>query len=210
MEKKVKKSLLEIIKNSILKPVNSVEENAASFKDAKMTFIFAGIITVLITVSNLLATMLSTIFSKQYDFWTQKYNWSISFSNLSSLDFSDLIFTRLVQYALIILGIAGIYFLATSILKKNVSYVKILGIVSLAVIPSVILSFCASVLGIIWNPLGLFIEAAAVAYVILILTFSLKNILKIDDVDKLVFYNVVIIVGLKILEYIIFSSGLFN
>ena len=210
MEKKVKKGLLEIIKDSILKPVNSVEENAASFKDAKTTFIFAGIITVLITISNLLATMLSTIFSKQYDFWTQKYNWAISFSNLDSLDYFDLILVRFVQYALVILGVAGVYYLATLILKKSISYVKTLGIVSLAVIPNIILSFCGSILGIIWSPLGLFIGSAAVAYTILILTFSLKNILKINDVDKLVFYNVVIIAVLKILEYVVFTSELFN
>jgi len=210
MEKKVKKSLLEIIKDSILKPVNSVEENAASFKDAKMTFIFAGIITVLVTISNLLATMLSTIFSKQYDFWTQKYNWAISFSNLDSLDYFDLILVHFIQYALVILGVAGVYYLATLILKKSISYVKTLGIVSLAVIPNIILSFCGSILGIIWSPLGLFIGSAAVAYTILILTFSLKNILKINDVDKLVFYNVVIIAVLKILEYVVFTSELFN
>lgn len=209
MEKKGKKNFGSMIGDSILKPISSVESNAATLKKPKDTFIFAGIISVLITVCNLISTMLSTIFYKQYDFWTQKYNWNISFSNLDSLDYIDLIFVNLLQYSIVILGIAGIYYLATLVLKKETTYIKTLGIISLAIIPNVILSFVGSILGIIWSPIGAFIGASAVAYTILILTLTLKNVLKINDFDKLVFFNVIIIAILKVLEYIIFSSTLF-
>lgn len=210
MEKKVKKGFISMIGDSILKPISSVESNAATLKNPKDTFIFAGIIAVAITVCKLITTMLSTIFYKQYDFWTQKYSWNISFSNLDSLDYVNLIFVNLLQYAIVILGIAGVYYLATLVLKKDTTYVKTLGIVSVAVIPNIVLSFAGSILGIIWSPIATFIGAAAVAYTILILTLSLKNILKINDFDKLIFFNVIIVAILKVLEYIVFSSKLFS
>lgn len=210
MEKKVKKNFGSIIKNAILNPISSVEENAATLKDSKTTFIFAGIITAIITICNLVSTMFSAIFSKQYDYWTGKYNWNISLSNLDSLDYVDLILVDLLQYAVMILGIAGIYYLSTLILKKSTTYIKTLGIVSLAIIPNIILSFIGSIIGIVWNPISIFIDTMAIAYTVLILTMSLKNILKINDLDKIVFYNVIILAVIKILEYIIFASKLFS
>ena len=138
MEKNNKKTFISIVKDSIMNPVSSVDKNVATLKDAKTTFVFAGIVALLITICNLVSTMISTIFSKKYDFWTQKYSWSISFSNLDSLDYIDLIVVHLLQYGVIVLGIAGIYYLATLILKKDNTYIKTLGIVSLAIIPNII------------------------------------------------------------------------
>ena len=110
MDKKIKKNFVGFIKDMFLKPTSSIEENAATLKDSKSTFIFAGIISLLVMICNLISTMISTIFSKKYDFWTQKYNWSISFSNLDSLDYFDLILVHFIQYALVILGVAGVYY----------------------------------------------------------------------------------------------------
>ena len=67
MEKKMKKSFVVMIKDMILKPISSVEENIVMLKDTKSTFVFAGIISVLITVCNLVSTMINAIFSKSYD-----------------------------------------------------------------------------------------------------------------------------------------------
>ena len=47
-------------------------------------------------------------------------------------------------------------------------------------------------------------------YTILILTFALKNLIKENNVDKLVFYSVIVMAILKLLDYIIFTSDLFN
>lgn len=210
MDKKIKKNFIGFIKDMFLKPTSSIEENAATLKDSKSTFIFAGIISLSVMICNLVSTMISTIFSKKYDFWTQKYNWNISFSNLDSLDYTQLVLVDLLQYAIMILGIAGIYYLATLVLKKNITYTKTLGIVSLAVIPNVILSFVGSILGIVWNPFSIFIGSAASVYTILILIVSFKNILKINDFDKIVFYNVILLAIIKILEYIVFTSQLFS
>ena len=108
MDKKIKKNFVGFIKDMFLKPTSSIEENAATLKDSKSTFIFAGIISLSVMICNLVSTMISTIFSKKYDFWTQKYNWNISFSNLDSLDYTQLVLVDLLQYAIMILGIAGI------------------------------------------------------------------------------------------------------
>lgn len=210
MEKKSKKNFKEIIKSSIFTPINSIEENASALKDTKTTFIFAGIISIAIMLTNLVSTMINTIFAKKYDFWTQKYKWDISFSNLDSLNYVDLIFKNLLQYALIILCIAGVIYLTVLILKKDVSYTKALKVSILAIIPNIVLTFIASIIGIIWNPLELILNSAAITYTILILTFSLKNLIKENNIDKLVFHSVVIMAILKLIEYIIFTSELFN
>lgn len=210
MEKKDRKNFGQIIKSSIFTPIASIDENVATLKDPKTTFVFAGIISIVIMLTNLISTMFNTVFAKKYDFWTQKYKWDISFSNLDSLNYVDLIFKHLLQYALMILCIAGVLYLIVLILKKETSYIKSLGTVSIAIIPNIVLSFAASILGIIWNPLNLITSAAAVTYTILILSFALKNLIKESSIDKLVFYSVILVAILKLLNYIIFTSELFN
>ena len=210
MEKKDRKNFGQIIKSSIFTPIASIDENVATLKDPKTTFVFAGIISIVIMLTNLISTMFNTVFAKKYDFWTQKYKWDISFSNLDSLNYVDLIFKHLLQYALMILCIAGVLYLIVLILKKETSYIKSLGTVSIAIIPNIVLSFAASILGIIWSPLNLITSAAAVTYTILILSFALKNLIKESSIDKLVFYRVILVAILKLLNYIIFTSELFN
>lgn len=210
MEKKDRKNFGQIIKSSIFTPIASIDENVATLKDPKTTFVFAGIISIVIMLTNLISTMFNTVFAKKYDFWTQKYKWDISFSNLDSLNYVDLIFKHLLQYALMILCIAGVLYLIVLILKKETSYIKSLGTVSIAIIPNIVLSFAASILGIIWSPLNLITSAAAVTYTILILSFALKNLIKESSIDKLVFYSVILVAILKLLNYIIFTSELFN
>lgn len=210
MEKKSKKNFLDIFKSSIFAPISSMDENVGALKETKTAFIFAGLVSIGIMLANLVATIFNTVFARKYDFWTQKYKWDISLSNLDGLNYVDLIFKSLLQYALMVLCIAGVLYLIVLVLKKETTYVKALGTISVSIIPNIVLALVASILGIIWSPLKVVVLAAAVTYTILILTFALKNLIKENNVDKLVFYSVIVMAILKLLDYIIFTSDLFN
>ncbi len=210
MEKKNKKNFLDIFKSSIFAPISSMDENVCALKETKSAFIFAGLVSIGIMLANLIATIFNTVFARKYDFWTQKYKWDISLSNLDGLNYVDLIFKSLLQYALMVLCIAGVLYLIVLVLKKETTYVKALGTISVSIIPNIVLALVASILGIIWSPLKVVVLAAAVTYTILILTFALKNLIKENNIDKLVFYSVIVMAILKLLDYIIFTSDLFN
>ena len=89
MEKKNKKNFLDIFKSSIFAPISSMDENVCALKETKSAFIFAGLVSIGIMLANLIATIFNTVFARKYDFWTQKYKWDISLSNLDGLNYVD-------------------------------------------------------------------------------------------------------------------------
>ena len=199
-----KMSLFDLIKGSILNPVTSVEGNVLALENTKNTFTFAGIITLVITIANMLSTMITTIFAKECDWWTNKCSFHVSFGNLDSLDYVYLIIVSLIKYAVMVLAIAGVYYIGSLILKKSANYVKTLALVSFAVIPSIIANFAASIFGIVYQPLAILVGTIGSIYTILILCFNVKAELKINDIDKLILFNSIVLAIVKLLEYFVF------
>lgn len=203
----MKKNYIALVKNSILKPIDNVE--AYTINDKKSIYIFSAIVTCSIMLLNLVSQLINSIFNKKFDFWTQKYSWDISLSNLQGLDYFDLILMNLLKYAIIIFGISLVYYLFGSVVNKKLSYDKILNVVCLAIIPNVVFAFVGSILGIFWEPFSIAFGTVGVLYTILILVTVFKSLFKITDINKLIVYNVITLSIIKLLDYIVFTVDIF-
>lgn len=205
-EKLSKQNIFSFMKNAFLKPVEKMEDNLKQIKDPKETFIFAGIVALLITVLNLLMTMLNSLFVKSCDFWTGKCKTKFTFSGLDNLDYGTLIFKYFLITAGFVLGAALIYYIVALVIKKNSNYVKILGMSLIALLPNIALSYIVGpILGIAYSPLNLFANMAGMIYTAFIMLFVLKEELKMNDIDKLVVYNLISVTLVYALKYFIFT-----
>lgn len=203
--KKIDKSLWTTFKNTLINPVHNMDNNVSKIGDAKNTCILAGIFSLAMMVLNLLTMMLSSIFTRKCDFWTGKCKTKIDFGALGNLDYVELVFKYLFMFALFAFGVAVIYYVVGLVLKKNANYIKILKITLIAMIPSILANLLVGpILGLIWNDLRLFINVLGTIYTLFILTFSLKNELKINSTDELIVYSVVSVTILYIMKYYVF------
>lgn len=176
----------------LLKPVRCFKEEENKFNSAKTSIIFSSIVAVGIMLINLIKTMISTIFSKSFDYTTFKLKTSVDFSNLKDLDYLNLIGKQLLIYAGIIFAIALVYYLASLVVKKQVSFTKMLAISATSVIPFTVLSMIVSpLLGKIWAPLSVISLVVGIVYSLLIFITLINKDITFENGDSRIYFNLI-------------------
>ncbi len=176
----------------LLKPVRCFKEEENKFNSAKTSIIFSSIVAVGIMLINLIKTMISTIFSKSFDYTTFKLKTSVDFSNLKDLDYLNLIGKQLLIYAGIIFVIALVYYLASLVVKKQVSFTKMLAVSATSVIPFTVLSMIVSpLLGKIWAPLSVISLVVGIVYSLLIFITLINKDITFENGDSRIYFNLI-------------------
>lgn len=176
----------------LLKPVKCFKEEENKFNSAKTSIVFSSIVAIGIMLINLIKTMISTVFTKSFDYTTFKMKTSVDFSNLKNLDYLDLIGKQLLIYAGIILAIALVYYLASLVVKKQVSFTKMLAISATSVIPFTILSMIVSpLLGKIWAPLSVVALVIGIVYSLLIFITLINKDITFENGDSRIYFNLI-------------------
>lgn len=174
---------LNNLKGYLLKPLESVK--AKETEDIKSVAITGGFLVVLMTLVNLIMTMINSVIT--YD-WTGKFD-GFDFGNLGDLNYLSLIFKNLLIYAVVMLAIAGVFYIGALIVKKEVNYAKLLTIVFIAAIPLTIgNTVVATILGYIYNPLAVIASVATSIYSITIFAKLVNDEVKLSDMT-LIYYN---------------------
>lgn len=172
------------VKNYLLKPLDSINES----DDIKTVSIFGGIFVGLMVVINLLMTMISSLKQTSYDLWGNATS-TFTFDNLGDLDYVGLIFKNLLIYAAVILAVAGIFYIGTLIIKKEVKFPKLLNIVFVTVIPYFLGSVVAgTILGLIYSPLANIVSIVSIVYAIAIFVYLTNKTVQLEGM-KCVLYN---------------------
>lgn len=177
---------LNKIKNYLLKPLESIDKDS---EDLKKVGITGGILVILMTLVNLIMTMINSLRSVSMD-WTGKISYEISFKNLGNLDYLSLIFKNLFIYIIVILAIAGVFYIGSLVVKKEVKYAKILSIVFIADIPFFICNVVVStILNFIYNPLAVIAMVISTIYSICIFYNLINDEIKLEGMTR-IYYNV--------------------
>ena len=199
-------SMLKTILMGLIKPISNFRNNETELTSVSNSAILTGMISVMIMIINLIVTVITTLFTKstQTCFMGYCYGEELSFADkLKSIDWWPLIWQYIVIPAVIMLLIAGVYYIVSLIFKKKVDFGKLLGMTSLSLVPTFITFVLISpLLGLVWTPLSIIVSAASFMYSITILTVLLYNELKFENDDQYLFFNlvsVVIIVSIAIL-----------
>ncbi len=100
-----------------------------------------------------------------------------------------MVVVNLLIYAVVILAVAGIFYIGTLIIKKEVKLPKLLNIVFVTVIPYFLGSVVAgSILGLIYSPLATIVNIVAIIYSICIFAYLTNKTVQLDGM-KCVLYN---------------------
>lgn len=182
---------------SFLKPFDTYKNNENALGDIKNSSILAAIVVGIMTVISLLSTMLSAVRSKSYFSGKVTWNWD----NLGNVEYFKTIGLDLLIYAGVIAAIAGVYYLASLVIKKNTKFSNLIGAATTAVVPFAACSLLLSpILSMIYSPLGIATTVVGFVYALVTLIELVNENVNIDNKNTRIYYHlvclsIVIIVG---------------
>lgn len=173
---------------SFLKPFDTYKNNESALGDFKNSSILALIVVGIMTVISLLSTMLSAVRHKSYFSGKVTWNWD----NLGDVEYFKTIGLDLLIYAGIIAAIAGVYYLASLVIKKNAKFSNLIGVATTAVVPFAICSLLISpILSMIYSPLGVAATIVGFVYAFVTLIELVNEIVIIDNKNTRIYYHLV-------------------
>ena len=171
----------------LLKPMKTFEDEKSKF-DAKTTFIFLGIVTGIMTVVGLLISVISFGIEWGWDY-LQYFEWWQAIVEI------------IVMLAVGICVVAGVYYLASLVVKKQLGFIKSVAITTSAALP-LALGFLVvgPLFGLLWEPLAYVVAAATGIYSFLIFYELINNEVGLEK-DKKVYFNLVCMMILACATY---------
>ena len=156
--------------NAILKPFDSFKKEETNLSNFKNSGILVAIIVVILTLLNLISTMITSV--RVTSFWSDEVEWV--WENLKNIEYFKIIGQNLLMHAGIIFAISGVYYLASLVIKKESKFVNLLSATATAFIPmAVAMSILSPLLSLINTYIGLIITIVGFVYFIVISTFPL-------------------------------------
>jgi len=187
----------------ILKPMTFFKEELKRFEELKFSAIFSIIIAGIATILTLICTMITSVIVKSYDWLSGATTTTWAWDNLKNIDYVNIIGKNFILYLVVLFVIAGVYFLASLVAKKQLNFSRLLGVTSSSVIVYVIAAMLiAPILGSFYTPLGIIITAVGAVYTLLILIEGMNNELMFDNKDMKVQFNFICLSIIFIIAYI--------
>ena len=170
--------------SSVMKPKTTFEEEKEKLKDTKNAMVLAVISAGIMTILNVISTIITTVRVTSI-FSETKWVWE----NLKYIKWFEVIGKNFLIYAGIIFAIAGVFYIASLIIKKESNFMRLLSISATSMIPFAICGMLLSPIGgIIWSTLTLVFIIVGITYSLSILYNLLNLEIKIDGDIKIYFY----------------------
>lgn len=186
----------------ILKPFTSFQEELNGFDDFKNSAMLSLIVSCVATIISLVKTMIQTVRVKSL--WSKEVKWV--WENLKEINYVQVIGKNFLIYLGIIVAIAGVYYIASLIVKKQTNFSRLLGISSIVVAPIIICSFVLSpLLSMIYAPLGMGITIVGGVYTVIIMYETINNEILLEGNGKF-YFNLICLSILAIVTYYLYMK----
>ena len=174
----------------LIKPFQCYKEEENKLNNSKTSIILTLIVTVVMTLSNLIQTILYTVRVESFSLMNDStYSWQ--WDNLKDIKWLEVIGKNFLIYAGIILAITIVFYLGSLVVKKQLSFIKSLSISATSAIPAVCGAMILSpILGMIWSPLSMVFTIVGLVYSLIILYEFMNNELNLEK-DKKIYFNLV-------------------
>ena len=189
-----------------LKPVNAFKSRIKDYSDIKSAGILVLFVSLAKMVIGLLGNMISVIFVKEITSWKGDTKLTVSFERLKNLDYFDLIVKNVFWSIVVIAAVAGIYYIVSLIMKKNVNYFRLAAITAVSFVPVYVVSFVGIIIAYIYAPLSAFLLVAAIVYSLFTFVNAINEEIKFDDPDYRVYFHTICMTVIFIAAYYILAN----
>jgi len=173
----------------LLNPFQTFKSEETKLCVPKNSIILTLIVLGIITLKKFIDGVLSVV--RVRNFWTRQTSWQ--WENIQNIDFG-LIGKYLLIYAVIILSITVVYYLASLVVKKNIDFFKMLSITSSAMVPYIVFSMVLAPF-IVEMSLFLYIVTSIIGtiYSLLIIFEFVNDSIKLNKKDNMIYLNLICI-----------------
>lgn len=174
----------------LLKPFKSFNEEEVKLSNAKNSLILTLIITIAMTLVNLVTTIFTTVRVSDFN-WSSGYTYSWQWENLKYINWGSAIGKNFFIYLCAIFAVAAVFYIGSLIVKRELNFIKSLSITVTSILPAIICSMIISpLIGKIWSPLSIVFTSVGIIYSLIILYELMNTELKLDK-DKKIYFNLV-------------------
>ena len=187
---------------AFLKPFETFKKSSKKLCTTSGSLIYSGIICGCAWILSIISTIISG--ARQ-----TSYGWSgtITSWNFGGLNYIKIIFVNLLVYTALLAAIAGVYCLGSIIVKKSISYFKMLTITCTAIVPYIICAvFLAPLFGLIHSYIAAFIAIAGLVYSILIFFGLIKDELEFKTKEQSLYFHLICAGVLAFVFYITYVN----
>lgn len=193
-----------IILAVILKPFTTFKEELNKFNSFKNSAVMSLIVSGSATLINLIKTMLNSVMVKSYDWSSGGFKTALKLENLKEIKYLEVIGKNFLIYLCVIVAIAGIYYIASLILKKQVNFSRLLSVSAIAVVPILICSLVLSpLLSLVWAKLAVPITLIGSIYTLILAYEGMNSEILLEGNAKY-YFNLVCLSILGISAYYLF------
>lgn len=203
--------------NLIIKPVKTFKAKINEFENPKNGFIFIGLVSAISMVIRVVITFLLALINRPCTTWAGKKECVSIDESLKNIQWADITIKHLLGVIIIALAIAGIYYLASLVAKKNTKYMKLAVISTAAMIPFLLTSyFLAPILSWIFSLLkiselvSIFIVIISIVYSLTVFYTLMKEEINFDDKDMVIYFYSLITIIIIIISYFVLKNMLIN
>lgn len=211
MKKEKELNYIDYLKDVIIKPFDKFKKEENKLKDIKNVGILGLIVVGILTFLKLISTMINV--ARVTSLFGGKTSWI--FDNIKHINYFKTIFENFMIYALIIGAIAGIYYLASLVIKKEIDFSRVLAVAITSFIP---IGITSSILATVMSIINLYLAIAVVIigfiYSLLILIELMNDLVPIENNTTKIYFHLVslsiLFIVVMFIYKIIISSALNN
>lgn len=204
------KECLMFILAAAMKPLTAIKGKIEEYSDVKKCGILVGVVGLGRMLINLLSNMISVVFVKQYNLFKGTTSLEVSFDNLGSLNYFDLIVKQFIGFVIVVAAVAGIYYVVSMIMKKNTNYFKLATITAVSFVPLFVAGLLATIIAYIFAELSIFIVFAALVYSVITFVYSMNQEIKFEDKNFMVYFQTICLTIIFIVAYYVLKNGIFS
>lgn len=197
-----------IILAVILKPFTSAKEESNKFNDFKNSAVMSLIVSGVATIVKLITTMLNAVIVKGFDWKSGDYQTTWVWENLKELEYLELIGKNFLIYLGVIAAIAGVYYLASLVFKKQANFSRLLGLSAISITPMLVCSLVLSpLLTLIWSKLTIPVILIGFVYTVIMIYEGMNKEIPLEG-DFKYYFNLICLSVLGFLAYYLLMKSL--
>ncbi len=199
---------LTFILACLMRPISAIKNKINDYSDVKTAGVLVILVSLCRMIINLLRSMISAIFVKQRNFLKGTTSLNVSFEGLKNLDYFNLIVKQFIGFIIVVAVVAGVYYIASCVMKKTVNYFKLVSITTVSFIPMFIAGFVSTIISYIYAPIGVFIVFASLVYSVVTFIRCINDEISFDNKDVMVYFQTVCLTVLFIITYYVLSNSI--
>lgn len=184
------------------KPFESFKKDEKKLSTTATSLIYGAFVCGIAWILSIISTIISGAKQSSFGWSGTVTTWSFA-----RLNYLKIIFVNLLVYVAVVAIIAGVYFLASMVVKKTISFTKMLAITCTSIMPYIICTvFLAPLFGLIHYYIGAFFAICGLVYSILIFFGLIKEELQFKNKEQSLYFHLICAGFLAVVFYYTFIN----